>query len=1152
MLRFSKLRLTGFKSFVDPTELVIEPGLTGVVGPNGCGKSNLVEALKWVMGETSAKQMRGSAMDDVIFGGTSDRPQRNLAEVVLHLDNSDRIAPAMFNDTDELEVVRKIERERGSSYKVNGKDVRAKDVQLLFADAATGSRSTAMVSQGKIGQIISSKPQDRRMLLEEAAGITGLHSRRHEAELRLRGAENNLSRLDDILITLEGQLASLKKQARQANRYRNLSDHIRKAEALLFHIRWITALNSLESDRDNLKKAQTLVAEFSAIVANCTTKQINAADVVPGLRQSETHAAAQLQRLTLERESLDKEVGRIEAARLDKVHRLEQVSHDIARERNLAEDATGASERLGNEKHEIETTREGEQDAIEKATADLEDSTALVNDLESQHTRLTEKLATDEAERTSLARTVQDLETRIDRLSHRLRELSAQHRHLERDAAQTSGLNDAEQAQTNAEKAVSKAREHLEHTEVQSANTQDTSEEARHHMQEARVSLSRLEAEEQALAKLLETGEPEMWPPMIDAVSVEAGFEAALGAAMGEELDASSDVAAPVHWSALEAFSDTAPLPGGVKALSDVTQAPKALARRLCQIGIVDGMGEGEALMDQLKQGQCLVSRDGALWRWDGYTITEGAKTSATARLEQLNRLKDVRAGLEKSEATFDKAQNQASEAREVADTARDTERAARQALRDKETEHNQTRDQVAAMRAKIAEHNSKLEAVGAAVLTAEHDIEEAQGHKTESSATLADLPDTDLAREEVMKVREDLADKRAVHVEHQGLHSSLKRAAEDRARRLGDINTELLSWTSRSQGAAKRIEDLQQRVVQTRSELDELAKRPDEIKQKRRQLLDLIDASEQKRKTAADQLAVAEGALGEADRDLREGEGELAKAREHRVRIEGAVEQGKQACESIAVRTNETLKCGPDGLAEIAEIENSDEFPDLDVVDRKVDRLIKERDTMGPVNLRAEEEADEMGEQIDTLTNERADLISAIEKLRRGINELNREGRERLLTSFKEVDKHFQELFVRLFGGGQAHLKLIEAEDPLESGLEIMASPPGKRMQVLSLLSGGEQALTATALLFAVFMTNPAPICVLDEVDAPLDDANVDRFCTLLEEIAASGATRFLVITHHRMTMARMERLFGVTMAERGVSQLVSVNLEEAEEIRE
>ena len=1152
MLRFSKLRLTGFKSFVDPTELKIEPGLTGVVGPNGCGKSNLVEALKWVMGETSAKQMRGSAMDDMIFGGSTSRPKRNLAEVVLHLDNTMRIAPAMFNDADDLEVVRKIERDRGSNYKVNGKDVRARDVQLLFADAASGSRSTAMVSQGKIGQIISSKPSDRRILLEEAAGITGLHSRRHEAELRLRGAEHNLSRLDDILVTLEGQLASLKKQARQATRYRNLSDHIRKAEALLFHIRWIQALDGLEGDRDNLKKAESLVGEFTAIVAACTTKQLAAGEIVPDLRNTETAAAAELQRVTLERENLDKEVGRIEASRLDRVHRLEQVSHDIARERNLAEDATQASERLTAEKTDIDTAREGEQAAIETATAELQETTAEVAELEAQHTRLTEKLATDEAERTSLTRAVQDLEARIDRLSHRLRELSAQHRHLDREAAEASGLNEAEAALTKAEAAVQSARQHLEDTEVQSATTQDTSEEARHHMQEARVGLSRLEAEEQALAKLLETGEPEMWPPMIDKVSVQAGYEAALGAALGEELDASSDESAPVHWTLLDPIEGAPALPAGVKTLSDVTDAPAALNRRLSQIGVVDDAVQGETLARTLKQGQRLVSRDGALWRWDGYTLSEGAETAAAARLEQLNRLKDVRAGLDESQATLDAAQDVADQAREASETARDTERAARQALRERETEHNGARDQVAAIRAKISEHNSKLESVGAAVQTVEHDIAEAQAHKDEAAGTLAGLPDTDLAREEVMKVREQLASVRAVHVERQGLHTSLIRAAEERARRLGDIQTELTSWVQRSDGATKRIEDLESRVVTIREELGELAKRPDEIKQKRVQLLGLIEGADQKRKTAADQLAVAESTLGEADRNLREAEAELGQAREKRVRIEGAVEQGKQACESIAERVKEKLNCGPNDLAAIAELDADEDLADLDVVERKVERLVRERDTMGAVNLRAEEESREMSEQIDTLSTERGDLIEAIEKLRRGINELNREGRERLLTSFKEVDKHFQELFVRLFGGGQAHLKLIEAEDPLESGLEIMASPPGKRMQVLSLLSGGEQALTATALLFAVFMTNPAPICVLDEVDAPLDDANVDRFCTLLEEISAAGNTRFLVITHHRMTMARMERLFGVTMAERGVSQLVSVNLEEAEKFRE
>ncbi|HEY9079566.1 chromosome segregation protein SMC [Magnetovibrio sp.] len=1152
MLRFTKLRLSGFKSFVDPTELKIEPGLTGVVGPNGCGKSNLVEALKWVMGETSAKQMRGASMDDVIFGGSSNRPARNVAEVVLHLDNKARIAPAMFNDAEDLEVVRKIERESGSNYKVNGKDVRAKDVQLLFADAASGSRSTALVSQGKIGQVISAKPADRRVLLEEAAGITGLHSRRHEAELRLRGAENNLSRLDDILITLEGQLQSLKKQARQATRYRNLSDHIRKAEALLFHIRWINAIDGLEVDREKLKEAEAIVAQLTAQVAAAATAQAGAADVVPGLRQVETEAAAELQRLSLARDGLDDEVKRIEDARLDRVHRLEQVSHDIARERNLAEDATQASERLLHEKNDIVAAQDGEGDAVEEAAEALSEATALVNELEENHTQLTDKLAADEAQRASLTRSVQDLETRIDQLSHRLRELNDQRKHLERVASETSGLNAAEAALAAAEDAITGAREHLETAEATSAATQETSENVRQHLQEVRVALSRLEAEEQALAKVLETGEPEMWPPMIEAVSVEVGFEAALGAALGEELDASSDESAPVHWTALDPYPDAPALPAGARALSDVTQAPHALKRRLSQIGVVDDVATGERLSRELKQGQRLVSREGALWRWDGYTITEGAQTAAAVRLEQLNRLKDVRAQLETAEAQVDEADAKALSAREAAEDARDAERAARQALREREAAHSQARDQVAQIRTQIAEQNSKLEAVVNAAETLERDISEAKEQCVESQVALGELPNTELARENVMRVREELADKRTIQVERQGIFAGLKRNAEERARRLADIERELASWSERSEGAVQRIADLEERTGQIRAELEELAQRPEEIKQKRLQLLDFIDAAEAKRQAAADQLAEAERRLAESDKGLREAESGLALARETRVRIEGSVEQGKQACASIAERVKEKLDCGPDNLAEVAELEADAALPDEESVERKVERLMRERDTMGPVNLRAEDESREMEEQIDTLKNERGDLIEAIEKLRRGINELNREGRERLLASFREVDKHFQELFVRLFGGGQAHLKLIEADDPLESGLEILASPPGKRMQVLSLLSGGEQALTATALLFAVFMTNPAPICVLDEVDAPLDDANVDRFCTMLEEMAASGSTRFMIITHHRMTMARMDRLFGVTMSERGVSQLVSVDLEQAEKFRE
>ncbi len=1152
MLSFSKLRLAGFKSFVDPSEIRIEPGLSGVVGPNGCGKSNLVEALKWVMGEMSAKQMRGAAMDDVIFGGSANRPARNMAEVVLHLDNSMRAAPAMFNDADELEVVRRIERGQGSTYRVNGKEVRARDVQLLFADASSGSRSTALVSQGKIGQVISAKPAQRRVLLEEAAGITGLHSRRHEAELRLRGAETNLSRLDDILITLEGQLQSLKKQARQAARYRNLSQHIKKAEALLFYIRWGQALEALAENRARLKDAQTHVVELTAHAAACVTRQAGAAQAVPSLYTRETEAAAQLQRLSLARDALDDEVKRIDAARLDRVHRAEQVGHDIARERSLAEDAAQAMTRIETQRAQITSAREGEQPAIDEAAKRLETISGEVLSCETHHHELTEKLAADEAERAALKRTIQDIETRLERLSQRLNALQEQRQQLQREADTPDGLVDAEEALNSAQNAVETARIHLENSETDALRTEETSNRAQQHVQDARLALSRLEAEEQALARLLETKSAKTDPPILDAVTVDAGFETALGAALGEELDASSNEAAPVHWSVYKGHNEAPALPAGVRALKSVTQAPAALELRLSQIGVVEDAATGARLAHELKQGQRLVSRNGALWRWDGYTVNEGAHTAAAARLEQLNRLKDVRGQLKGTDAILHTAQAEGDEARKQAETARAHERAARQSLRERETQSNHARDHLGALRARLAQHTSRYEAVAAAMATVQNDINEAQTLKGETELALDKLPDTEHTRETLMRVREELTEKRAAQGERQGMYAGLKHAAEERTRRLSDIDQELTSWRQRSDGAQRRIEDLEDRNREIRAELTALVKRPDEIRKQREDLLDLIDAAQNKRKTAADQLAEAQSALRDADGALRAGESALAAARETQVRLEGAVEQGKQACASIVERAREKLDCGPNALATLAEIDENAPLPARDTVERKVERLSRERDTMGPVNLRAEEEAREMGEQIATLEAERADLLEAIAKLRRGIHELNREGRTRLLSSFHEVDKHFQELFVRLFGGGQAHLKLIEAEDPLESGLEILASPPGKRMQVLSLLSGGEQALTATALLFAVFMTNPAPICVLDEVDAPLDDANVDRFCTLLEEIAAHGTTRFLVITHHRMTMARMERLFGVTMAERGVSQLVSVNLDQAEDIRE
>ncbi|MBT6608768.1 MAG: chromosome segregation protein SMC [Rhodospirillaceae bacterium] len=1152
MLQFNKLRLSGFKSFVDNTELRIELGLTGVVGPNGCGKSNLVEALRWAMGETSAKQMRGQGMEDVIFGGTSTRPPRNVAEVVLSLDNEERTAPALFNDEGELDVSRRIEREKGSTYRVNGKEVRARDVQLLFADSATGARSTALVSQGRIGAVINAKPQQRRGLLEEAAGITGLHSRRHEAELRLRGAETNLERLDDILITLDAQLAGLKKQARQATRYNNLSDHIRKAEATMFHLLWRDAEAALAQAEEQLRKTDAEVGELTGLTATATTRQTAAAEVLPALRQSEAEAAAELHRMTVARENLEAEERRIQDAVDATRSRLNQVSTDTERAKEFASDARAQTERLEAERGEIEDARATEREDREAASAELKTASDAVSESEASLDTLTAKVAEIEARRGGLANQIAELEARLSRLSARAGEIDRQKQALEADQPESETVADAERTMARKLSALEAARTDLERAETSRSEAEDAVRGQAGGLQDAQSEFTRLKAEEQAISKLLSAVEDDLWPPLIDALEVSPGFEAALGAALGEDLNVPADEAAPSHWRTLAPLSASFALPEGAKPLSDVVNAPPALTRRLHQIGVVDTVEEGRALAGGLAQGQRLVSRDGGLWRWDGFTVSSEATTPAAARLEQRNRLAEVRGEMGDAETALHRAEATRDKARQTEQEARAAEQAARSSVAAADRELTDSRDILAREKEKATLHASKLTALADALQTAATDIEETERDLGARKTELATLPDPVAEREQITALRATLAEHRTEHVNCRSRHDQIERQARDRADRLQAIAMEAQSWQRRGEETAGQLDELKERGEQLNAELARLAERPKELEAEKQKLLDAVSASEAKRGDAGDALAKAETALRDADQILRDAEATLAQAREQRVRAEGAVEQSKQSCTSIAERVTDRLACRPADLFEQSGLNPEKELPELEATERKVERLQRERETMGPVNLRAEQEATELTEQIEGLTTEREDLITAIDKLRHGISELNREGRARLVASFKEVDKHFQALFVRLFGGGQAHLALTESDDPLEAGLEIMASPPGKKLQVLSLLSGGEQALTALALLFGVFLTNPAPICVLDEVDAPLDDANVDRFCTLLEEMSKEERTRFLIITHHRMTMARMDRLFGVTMSERGVSQLVSVDLQRAVELRD
>jgi chromosome segregation protein len=1152
VLHFKRLRLNGFKSFVDPTTLDIDMGLTGIVGPNGCGKSNLVEALKWVMGETSAKQMRGGEMDDVIFAGSDRRPSRNVAEVVLTLDNATQGGPAQFAEADDLEIARRIEREKGSLYKINGQDMRARDVQLLFADQATGARSTALVSQGRIGAVIAAKPTDRRMLLEEAAGIRGLHSRRHEAELRLRGAENNLERLDDILITLDSQMNALKKQARQATRYKNLSDLIRTAEATLFYIRWTTAESELETFRTLLSEIEKEVTAFALTVTAAGTEQAEAAAEVPALRESEAAAAAALQRLIIAKDGLDEEEQRIAAQTADVQRRIEETVADLTREQTLISDANAAHERLSGEQARIEAAREGEEEARSQAASNLETANDAVGAHEGTISTLTQQVAETEAKRGSLERREQEIDNRHKRLGARLSELREEHGRLSADAPEADALHDAERDITSRQQTAETAEAENQAAEAARLTAQGTLEEARQVMNDARDAATKLEAEKDAISKLLDTGDPDMFPPLIDALGVEPGFEGALGAALGDEIEIPIDEAAPIHWRALPPMADASPLPDGATPLSKWVQAPAALARRLSQIGVVDSVEVAKSLMGQLKAGQRLVTRDGAMCRWDGFTASAGAPTAAARRLEQRNRLREVEAQVSTADQGRRAAETQFEAARTQLEKCNEAERFSREAVRASEAALTEARNILAQIQARMAEHSSKIAAVTDQITTLEADLAEAASQLAETRTERAALPDVAADRAQIDTLRTELAERRTHQMECRAKHDEIERLARERNQRLADIQRELQSWTQRRESSTERMGELEQRKVELGEMRTALAEKPTELHQRRQALLTEIEGAENVRKDAADKLAAAEARLAEADKALRNAETAHAKARENKVRAEGSVEQARQNCHAIVERVKDRLECRPDQLFEVSGLDPEKPLPELEATERKVERLLRERETMGPVNLRAEQEMRELTEQIETLNSEKDDLIQAIDKLRRGISELNREGRQRLLQSFEEVNTHFQELFTKLFGGGYAHLELTEADDPLDAGLEIMASPPGKKLQNLTLLSGGEQALTALSLLFAVFLTNPAPICVLDEVDAPLDDANVDRFCSMLDEMSKDGTTRFLVITHHRMTMARMDRLYGVTMSERGVSQLVSVDLQKAEKIRQ
>jgi chromosome segregation protein len=1147
-MRFSKLRLTGFKSFVDPTDLIIADGLTGVVGPNGCGKSNLLEALRWVMGENRPTAMRGGGMEDVIFAGAATRPARNFAEVSLQIDNSERLAPAGFNDNDSLDIVRRITRDVGSAYKAAGKDVRARDVQMLFADASTGSHSPALVRQGQISELINAKPKNRRRILEEAAGISGLYARRHEAELKLNGAETNLARVDDVVEQLAAQLAQLARQARQAARYREIGDQLRRTEGTLLYRRWREADDARARAEEELRSRLTSAAQAEGLVRACAKARQDAEEALPALREEDAIAAAVVQRLVVQRDTLSDQESRATALIETLQGRITQLARDIDRESGLNRDAGETIERLEWEARELSKAGEGHEDTLEAALEVAREAAAILQAREGDLSQQTEDVARLAARYGSAERLLEDnRKTQIKSEAEAVRAREAVQA-SEVAMAKTAGdFELASSAEVAAVAAAEAADEALNDAEEARAETLSREGDARGERSEAEGEMNALRAETTALAKLVERDTAE-GGQILDRLQVEHGFEKALGAALADDLRA-PEVGAdgPSGWSTLSAYSDVQKLPAGVTPLTNHVSCPDVLDRRMGQIGLVD-VDDGPRLQPALKPGQRLVSLEGDLWRWDGFRAwAEDAPSAAALRLQQLNRLEVLKQALEQASHRAEGARAAHESLTVLLGAQTEADKRAREARRDAD---RMVADAGRALSRVEADRNlavGRLESLGLAVTRHEEEAMGARARVLEAERALADLGDLGEARAAVDDIRMTVEAARMTMMSRRSGHDELRREGEARLKRGQEVTKELSGWRHRLETAEKHSVDLVERKQLSEAELMEASAAPAEIAAKRDELSTEITRSETRREGAIEKLSDAETTLRDATLAEREAERTASEAREARARSEARSDAAKETANTAAERIAEDQQLTPNQLLTQLDV-NPEQMPDAEVLEADVNRLKRQRDALGAVNLRAEEDAKEVQEEHDVLVNEKQDLEEAIKTLRSGIAGLNREGRERLLTAFEQVNSNFSLLFTHLFGGGEASLVMVESDDPLEAGLEIMCQPPGKKLSTLSLLSGGEQTLTAMALIFAVFLANPAPICVLDEVDAPLDDANVTRFCDLLDEMCRQTDTRFLIITHHAVTMARMDRLFGVTMAEQGVSQLVSVDLKKAE----
>ena len=853
-MEFKKIQLNGFKSFAEKTNFLIEEGLTGIVGPNGCGKSNIVESLKWVMGETSAKSMRGSGMEDVIFSGTSNKTSKNIAEVSVSVTNENHDGPLQYKDLDEVEVRRKIEKDKGSKFYINGKEVRARDAQMFFADLSTGAHSPSMISQGRIGALVTARPTDRRAILEEAANISGLHVRRHEAELRLNAAETNLKRADELRRQQEKQLANLQKQAEEATKYKLISEEIKKIEAGLYYLKLLDIDNEIKIENEINTEAEGEVSGFNQQISEFEKLIKMETDKVSPLREKNIENLSKIQRMNLELQSLDEENTRTQDEIENIKKSLKTIEEDIDREKGIVIDANSNEKRLKEEKNEL----------IEIDSKYFE----------------TEKLSND------------DLEQAIDKLKKEQRAVD-------------------------------------------------------------------------------------------EIINIFAN------ANINVSIDPIKEVINTIE---------------KVKELINENQINKATT-----------------LLDRSK-------------------IELNNFLNSLANDESKNKLSNI----------------------------------------------NEKNENIKSLQENYADSFSK--------------------------------------------------------------NQSIKKESVKRNERIKTIENEMKSWKNLLSNSEKMVKDLSERKDKLVSQLNERDQKPKIQAEKKGQITEGLRIAENEKIENEKIIEVTDEKINSLRLQLNEIQEKSIQIRERKASSGATIEGLKKRKNDLLDRVQSELNLKEDDILENSSLNGVEKLPDSIEQEEELDKMKREREKLGSVNLRADEETNKYQIEIKKMEQDREDLVSAIIKLKESINELNQRGRERLLDAFEKVNRKFNEVYTKLFNGGNAKLELVDSDDPLEAGLEMLVSPPGKRLQSITLLSGGEQALTALSLIFAVFLTNPSPICVLDEVDAPLDDANVTRFCSLLEELTKITNTRFIIVTHHALTMSKMNRLYGVTMPDKGISQLVAVDLQKAE----